>query len=70
MLIFEKSMAGRTAFTLDQTQVPHYELNAQKRETPANLPEVSEIDVIRHYTALSKRHTALTTVFIPSAVAL
>ena len=65
MLIFEKSMAGRTAFTLDQTQVPHYELNAQKRETPASLPEVSEIDVIRHYTALSKKAHGVDDGFYP-----
>lgn len=65
MLIFEKSMAGRTAITLDKTDVPHYELKVQKRETPACLPEVSEIDVVRHYTALSKKAHGVDDGFYP-----
>lgn len=65
MLIFEKSMAGRTAFTFDKTEVPHYELKAERRQAPACLPEVSEIDVIRHYTALSKKAHGVDDGFYP-----
>ena len=65
MLIFEKSVAGRTAITLDKPEVEHYELKAQKRAQPAPLPEVSEIDVIRHYTELSKKAHGVDDGFYP-----
>ena len=65
MLIFEKSVAGRTAITLDKPEVERYELKAQKRAQPAPLPEVSEIDVIRHYTELSKKAHGVDDGFYP-----
>ena len=55
MLIFEKSVKGRTGVLLDECDVPAVALNAPRRAQEARLPEVSEIDVIRHYTALSKK---------------
>ncbi|OQX29802.1 MAG: glycine dehydrogenase (aminomethyl-transferring) [Spirochaeta sp. LUC14_002_19_P3] len=36
-----------------------------RRETPAALPELSEIEVVRHYTALSRRNFAVDVGFYP-----
>ncbi len=54
MLIFEKSVKGRTGVQLDKLDVPHYQLKAQKRKSEARLPEISEQDSVRHYTQLSR----------------
>ena len=35
------------------------------RETPAELPEVSELDLIRHYTELSRRNHGVDNGFYP-----
>jgi len=35
------------------------------RSTPAGLPEVSELDVVRHYTGLSQKNFAIDTQFYP-----
>ena len=48
MLIFEKSVKGRTGVLLDECDVPAVALNAPRRAQESRLPEVSEIDVIRH----------------------
>lgn len=53
MLIFEKSRQGRKCFTLPECEVKEYKLKAQTREKPV-LPNVSELDLVRHYTGLSK----------------
>lgn len=53
MLIFEKSRSGRRAFQLPKSDVPIHQLG-KTRPTPPALAEVSEIDVIRHYTRLTK----------------
>ncbi len=65
MLIFEKSVKGRTAVTLDELDVPKYNLKAEKRLNPARLPEVSEIDLIRHYTELSRKAHGVDNGFYP-----
>lgn len=53
MLIFEKSRAGRRAYRLPEAEVPRRALAAETRRELA-LPEVSEMDVVRHYTGLSR----------------
>ena len=65
MLIFEKSVKGRTGVLLDECDVPAVALNAPRRAQEARLPEVSEIDVIRHYTALSKKAHGVDDGFYP-----
>lgn len=57
-LIFEKSRPGRKGYSLPKLDVPAVSLQDafdQKfiRETPANLPEISETEVTRHFTRLS-----------------
>ncbi|MFB9753170.1 aminomethyl-transferring glycine dehydrogenase subunit GcvPB [Paenibacillus hodogayensis] len=69
-LIFELSKAGRVGYSLpecDVPEVPVAELIPQKllRTKPAELPEVYEVDVMRHYTALSRRNFGIDNGFYP-----
>jgi glycine dehydrogenase subunit 2 len=68
--IFERSREGRRAFTpprLDVPEVPVEELlpDAVRRERPAELPEVSEPEIVRHYTTLSSKNFHLDEGFYP-----
>lgn len=59
-LIFDLSQEGHTAYDLPTSEIEEYDLSSDLegylvREEPANLPEVSELQLIRHYTALSNR---------------
>jgi len=56
--IFECSRPGRRAFSLPVCDVPEWPLDdlvpaEQRRLTPARLPEVSELELVRHFTELS-----------------
>ena len=66
-LIFEKSVKGRKAVQLPSLNVPEQE-NLIPREylrEELDLPEVSELDVVRHYTALSRRNFGIDNGFYP-----
>jgi glycine dehydrogenase subunit 2 len=66
-LIYEKSAAGRRGVRLPAADVPRAgELpdNLRRRE-PAALPEVSELDLVRHFTNLSRRNFSVDTNFYP-----
>ncbi len=65
-LIYEKSRPGRRAITLDPLDVPAVDLPADlcRAESPG-LPEVSELDVVRHFTNLSKRNYGVDSQFYP-----
>jgi glycine dehydrogenase subunit 2 len=56
-LIFDKSSPGKKAYSLAPLDVPEADaaelLGNMLRENPAELPEVSEIEIIRHFTRLS-----------------
>ena len=55
-LIFERSRPGLRAYSLPPLDVPQVDpesLQVPLRETVEGFPEVSEFDVIRHYTRLS-----------------
>lgn len=55
-LLFEKSKKGLRCTTLPALDVPEIELDEKyRRQAPLHLPEVSEIDLSRHYCSLSKR---------------
>ncbi|WP_194543185.1 aminomethyl-transferring glycine dehydrogenase subunit GcvPB [Paenibacillus sp. JZ16] len=69
-LIFELSKPGRVAYSLPECDVP--EIDAASlipegllRSKPAELPEVYEVDVIRHYTELSRRNFGIDNGFYP-----
>jgi glycine dehydrogenase subunit 2 len=65
-LIYEKSREGRRGITLDALDVPEASLPADLcRAETAALPEVSEFDVVRHFTKLSERNFGLDTHFYP-----
>ena len=66
-LIFEKSVKGRRAIQVDNSDVPTtININSEfLRETSAEIPELSELDVIRHFTALSRMNFGVDTNFYP-----
>jgi glycine dehydrogenase subunit 2 len=66
-LIYEKSAAGRRGVRLPVSDVPRAgELpdNLRRLELAA-LPEVSELDLVRHFTNLSRRNFSVDTNFYP-----
>jgi glycine dehydrogenase subunit 2 len=67
MLIFEYSKSGRTAKAqIPESEVPQYEIAQDYlRKTPPRLPACSELQVVRHYTNLSRRNYAIDTNFYP-----
>ena len=66
MLIFDKSVCGRRAVTLPALDVPEYNLDENfVRNAELNLPEVAEIDLVRHYIGLSLKAKGVDNVFYP-----
>ncbi|MDQ0269416.1 aminomethyl-transferring glycine dehydrogenase subunit GcvPB [Cytobacillus purgationiresistens] len=69
-LIFELSRPGRIGYSLPEMDVPEVDLSelipeGYQREEEAELPELSELDIMRHYTALSKRNHGVDSGFYP-----
>jgi glycine dehydrogenase subunit 2 len=67
-LIFERGQANRKAYTLPDLDVPEAsldELRGFTRVEAPRLPELSEVDVIRHFTALSTRNHGVDSGFYP-----
>jgi glycine dehydrogenase subunit 2 len=69
-LVFEMSSPGRTGFSLPECDVPVEEVSSflpasALRTAPPELPEVSEFDVVRHYSRLSRLNYGLDTHFYP-----
>jgi glycine dehydrogenase subunit 2 len=62
-LVFEKSSPGKRAYKLAPLDVPAVDpaalLGASHRTTPGQLPELSEIEIIRHFTRLSTWNYAI-----------
>ena len=67
MLIFEQSQPGRSADAQHPaaTSTPSDIPAALLRDTPIGLPEVSELQVVRHYTNLSRKNFSIDTNFYP-----
>ncbi|MCR5463277.1 MAG: aminomethyl-transferring glycine dehydrogenase subunit GcvPB [Bacteroidales bacterium] len=65
-LIFELSKEGRTGYSLPNCALPAADIpeNLMRSEAP-ELPEVSEVDVVRHYTNLSQMNFGVDTGFYP-----
>ena len=67
MLIFEKSCVGRMANSQlpnvaeEQMAIPQ----AYLRTSTTCLPQVSELQVVRHYTHLSRKNFSIDTSFYP-----
>jgi glycine dehydrogenase subunit 2 len=62
-LIFEKSSPGKSAWRLPPLDVPDVDtaesLGKQERKDLGDMPEVSEIEIIRHFTRLSTWNYAI-----------
>jgi glycine cleavage system P protein (glycine dehydrogenase) subunit 2 len=68
-LIFKKSSPGRKAYSLPAVDVPEEKIEdlipkGYLREE-LNLPELAEIDVVRHFTNLSKKNFGVDSGFYP-----
>ena len=68
-IIFELSREGRKGYELP---ADNFDTDGMAtipagllRETPAELPEVSELEVVRHYTNLSSKNFGVDTGFYP-----
>jgi len=65
-LIFEKSMPGRRAVQTGPGDVSTMNIRSSLlREQAAELPELSELDVVRHFTELSRRNFGVDSNFYP-----
>ena len=65
-LIFEKSNPGRRAVRPDVLDVPEAKLAPELcRAESAGLPELAEIDVVRHFTHLSQRNVGIDDTYYP-----
>lgn len=69
-LIFELSKPGRKAYKLPQLDVEDKDISEffpeeYINDKPLTLPEVNEVEVIRHYTNLSDKNHGLDTGFYP-----
>ncbi|AKO94114.1 aminomethyl-transferring glycine dehydrogenase subunit GcvPB [Priestia filamentosa] len=69
-LIFELSKHGRKGYSLPELDVEEVDVSSilggdYKRKEEPLLPEVSELDIVRHYTALSKRNHGVDSGFYP-----
>lgn len=69
-LIFEISRPGRKAYSLPECDVPEISIEDMTdkkylREEKPDLPEVSELDAVRHFTRLSQKNHGVDTGFYP-----
>jgi len=68
-LIFEKSRPGRTASVVPKSDLPDIDIGSiiqpEYLRADIPLPEVSEIDLIRHYTGLSRLNFGVDNGFYP-----
>jgi glycine dehydrogenase subunit 2 len=69
-VIFELSKEGRKGYSLPELDIPEVNLHDEfaedyiRTEAP-DLPEVSELQIMRHYTALSRRNHGVDSGFYP-----
>lgn len=66
--IFEKSQSGQHAYTLSKEESVWQQYLPEptfERQSPLRLPEISEIDLTRHFIGLSRRNMGIDTAFYP-----
>jgi glycine dehydrogenase subunit 2 len=63
--IYELSQVGREGVTFPKSDVPQSDLPAEFQRETLNLPELSELDVIRHFTHLSQLNYSIDGGFYP-----
>lgn len=68
-MIFEKSSPGRKAYSLPASDVPEQKIDQlipqDLLRDELNLPELSELDVVRHFTRLSQKNFGVDSGFYP-----
>ncbi|WP_088839262.1 aminomethyl-transferring glycine dehydrogenase subunit GcvPB [Listeria sp. ILCC792] len=69
-LVFERSVPGRIGFSLPEQDVPETNLedifeSSYIRSEKADLPELSELEIMRHYTELSNHNFGVDSGFYP-----
>jgi glycine dehydrogenase subunit 2 len=64
-LLFEMSSPGRAAFSLPELDVPETPLPEGAAREELNLPEISELELVRHYVHLSQKNYSIDTNFYP-----
>ena len=65
-LIFEISKPGRKAYSLPKSEFKNYEIPSNLlRQVAAELPEVSELEAVRHYTNVSFKNFGVEKGFYP-----
>src|SRR6056297_531784 len=69
-LIFEKGAEGRIGYSFPNENIPNYHLDEmipkeQIRENPPKLPACNEVEVVRHFTNLSKLNHSIDNGFYP-----
>ncbi|MBM9511977.1 aminomethyl-transferring glycine dehydrogenase subunit GcvPB [Desulfogranum marinum] len=53
-LLWEKGKKGRKGMSIPHSDVPQAPLDEELTGTPVDFPDLSEVDVVRHYTRLSQ----------------
>jgi glycine dehydrogenase subunit 2 len=53
-LLWERGREGRCGFSLPRRDVHEFPIGDEWVGDPPDLPELSELDVVRHYTRLSQ----------------
>ena len=65
-LIYEISKPGRIGYSLPKSEVKNYELDSKfVRKSSFDMPEVTELDVVRHYTNISQKNYGVDQGFYP-----
>lgn len=64
MLIFERSKPGRRCTTFTTCEAPEIPESMKRKRAP-RLPEVSELELVRHYVGLSHLNFSIDTTFYP-----
>jgi glycine dehydrogenase subunit 2 len=63
--VYELSVSGRQGIDLPESDVPFTEPPAEEVRADCNLPELSQLDVVRHYVALAQRNFGVDSGFYP-----
>jgi glycine dehydrogenase subunit 2 len=63
--LYELSVQGRHGIDLPRADVPEEPLPAHELAADCDLPELSQLDVVRHFLALSQRNFGVDTGFYP-----
>ncbi|MEK6220704.1 MAG: aminomethyl-transferring glycine dehydrogenase subunit GcvPB, partial [Chloroflexota bacterium] len=63
--IYEKSSPGRRGIRFPSSDVPEFELPKEFLREDLPLPEVNELEVVRHFTRISQKNFSIDTGFYP-----